>query len=235
MQWMKENWGKVLASALWLALFVAAAALFHKKGFMQSTLGYGELGDIVAGAAAPLAFFWLVAGYFQNSRALKIQSESLKLQTEELRHSVKEMQRQNTTSAEHELNIHRQVFLDVFKTTAEVIFSGAFPCELFSDARLNYTGKRGEKVAHNCINQFLIEAAQRLSIKSELLKGDHPEVIVFLQDAISLHKWLSVAGEELDNKIRGVRNCPDFSFYVTFVNNAALTPFIEAAKKAVAP
>lgn len=48
-------------------------------------------GDFLAGIFAPLAFLWLVIGYFQNNIAIQIQSE-------ELTNTVKEMEEANKTS-----------------------------------------------------------------------------------------------------------------------------------------
>lgn len=54
-----------------------------------------EFGDFMAGAFGPLALFWLVCGYFQqsvqlklNTKALTLQTDALKLQLAELRASV---------------------------------------------------------------------------------------------------------------------------------------------------
>lgn len=47
-----------------------------------------ELGDFLAGSFSPLAFFWLVLGFFQQGRELKISSDALVLQAKELTASV---------------------------------------------------------------------------------------------------------------------------------------------------
>lgn len=54
-------------------------------------------GDFFAGVSAPMAFLWLVVGYFQqgdelrqNTQALKLQEKALQLQVEELRASVEQ-------------------------------------------------------------------------------------------------------------------------------------------------
>ncbi|MGF0335540.1 hypothetical protein [Ectopseudomonas toyotomiensis] len=56
-------------------------------------------GDFLAGGFAPLAFFWLVIGYFQQGRELRLstsalrqQEKALMLQVAELRESVKQQQ-----------------------------------------------------------------------------------------------------------------------------------------------
>jgi glutathione S-transferase len=58
-------------------------------------MGFNEWGDFFAGASAPLAFLWLVIGYFQqgeelnqNTKALEQQEKALKLQVDELKQSV---------------------------------------------------------------------------------------------------------------------------------------------------
>ena len=43
-----------------------------------------ELGDFLAGVTAPLAFGWLVLGYFQHGQELRQNTEALKAQQEEL-------------------------------------------------------------------------------------------------------------------------------------------------------
>lgn len=44
----------------------------------SAPLPLNEIGDFLAGFCAPLAFLWLVIGYFQNSQTIKLQSEELK-------------------------------------------------------------------------------------------------------------------------------------------------------------
>jgi hypothetical protein len=58
---------------------------------------FNEWGDFFAGASAPLAFLWLVIGYFQqgdelsqNTKALEQQEKALQLQVDELRQSVEQ-------------------------------------------------------------------------------------------------------------------------------------------------
>ena len=49
-----------------------------------------EVGDFLAGVFGPLAFLWLVFGYYQQGEELKHSVEALKLQAEELRNSVEQ-------------------------------------------------------------------------------------------------------------------------------------------------
>ncbi len=49
-----------------------------------------EVGDFFAGVLSPLAFLWLVLGYFQQGQELKLSTDALRLQAEELRNAVKQ-------------------------------------------------------------------------------------------------------------------------------------------------
>lgn len=48
-----------------------------------------EIGDFFAGAFAPLAFLWLVFGFYQQGRGLKQNSEALSIQVAELKQSTR--------------------------------------------------------------------------------------------------------------------------------------------------
>ena len=50
-------------------LLVSLAFYFHPEE--ASTMSLNAWGDFFAGITAPLAFLWLVIGYFQNTEALK--------------------------------------------------------------------------------------------------------------------------------------------------------------------
>lgn len=84
----------------WLITFAWVAAVSVYAGSRWAILARGDpnfVGDFLAGATAPLAFFWLIVGYFQqgmelrqNSHALLIQAHQLSLQVAETRALVKE-------------------------------------------------------------------------------------------------------------------------------------------------
>lgn len=63
-----------------------------------------EMGDLLAGAVAPLAFLWLVIGYFQQGEELKQNTHALRMQAEELKNSVEQQRiiaRANLEEIEH--------------------------------------------------------------------------------------------------------------------------------------
>ncbi len=50
------------------------------------------VGDFLAGVFAPLAFFWLVRGYYQQGEELRQNTQALKMQSDELANSVLQQQ-----------------------------------------------------------------------------------------------------------------------------------------------
>lgn len=52
-----------------------------------------EVGDFLAGVFSPLAFLWLVLGYFQQGQELRQNNKALELQAMELHNSVKQQEK----------------------------------------------------------------------------------------------------------------------------------------------
>ena len=77
-------------TALYLAGLVAYLAL---QGQNPADLRLNELGDFLGGVSSPLAFLWLVLGFFQQSREIRLSNKALHLQAREMRRSVYEHRR----------------------------------------------------------------------------------------------------------------------------------------------
>lgn len=78
--------GFLFSLAYLLILFVMAMFSWHLLWAMTPN----EFGDLMAGVFAPLAFMWLVLGFFQQGQELRNSGEALWLQMEELRNSVEQ-------------------------------------------------------------------------------------------------------------------------------------------------
>lgn len=76
-----------VATGLYLLLIVA---LVYWKWDTVPTLGLNDLGDFLAGVFGPIAFLWLILGYLQQGRELRLSSEALQLQATELKNSVEQ-------------------------------------------------------------------------------------------------------------------------------------------------
>ncbi len=78
-------WGFVL-TGVWI-LFIASL-IYHYRSSTSLTLN--EIGDFLAGAISPLAFFWLVIGYFQHGEEIRRNTKAVDSQQKELGRQVKE-------------------------------------------------------------------------------------------------------------------------------------------------
>ena len=63
------------------------------RGQNPADLALNELGDFLGGISSPLAFLWLVLGFFQQSREIRLSSTALHLQAAEMKRSVDEHRR----------------------------------------------------------------------------------------------------------------------------------------------
>jgi len=76
-----------LATSVWVLILVSL--LWAKLDGLEK-LSLNEIGDFLAGATAPLAFLWIIVGYFQQNEELKQNNQALQLQIQELRLSVEQ-------------------------------------------------------------------------------------------------------------------------------------------------
>ncbi len=67
---------------------------FHYVDFSKK-LSLNELGDLLAGAFAPLAFMWMVITILMQGKELRLQREELSMQRKELANSSQQLERQS--------------------------------------------------------------------------------------------------------------------------------------------
>lgn len=96
----------VVATAIWLS-GIGLLAYVQRTQFVS--MDPNEWGDFLAGAFAPLAFFWLVIGYLQQGEELRVSSKALQLQAEELKNSV-EQQRELVEVTRLQVESEREEF-----------------------------------------------------------------------------------------------------------------------------
>lgn len=80
-----------IISFFWVLLIVVLLIL---KRHTITELELNSIGDFLAGAFAPLGFFWLVAGFYQQGKGLEQNSAALNMQAEELKFSTQALQSQ---------------------------------------------------------------------------------------------------------------------------------------------
>lgn len=81
-----EFWG-ILGTVVYLVVIALTVALKFED---FQGLKLNELGDFLAGVFGPVAFLWLVLGFLQQGRELKLSTDALRLQAEELKRSVEQ-------------------------------------------------------------------------------------------------------------------------------------------------
>ncbi len=76
------------------ALYVAGLVVYlFVQGQNPADLRLNELGDFLGGVSSPLAFLWLVLGFFQQGREIRLSNKALQLQAREMRRGVDEHRR----------------------------------------------------------------------------------------------------------------------------------------------
>ena len=94
----RTDWGW-LATLFYLAIIIGAFARWYPhRDPTTDVMGPNGWGDFLAGAAAPLAFLWLVLGYLQQGEELAKSSRALIDQAETMR---KELVYQRETAPSH--------------------------------------------------------------------------------------------------------------------------------------
>ncbi len=108
----------VSATLIWLAL-----------GFwyISTVVGWGEfvgqnapsLGSFLEGAFAPLAFLWLVVGFFLQQRQLMDNTEAVRAQYVEMRRSAEQAEIQSQAILDNEIHIRQDLFIKTLETVKE--------------------------------------------------------------------------------------------------------------------
>jgi len=75
---------------LTIAYLFLLVILLNDRISTLAQMRLNEIGDFLAGIFGPVAFLWLVLGYFQQGIELKQNTKALELQAEELKNSVEQ-------------------------------------------------------------------------------------------------------------------------------------------------
>ena len=99
-------------TVFWLALgFVYIANVVGWVGFVRQ--GAPDLGSFLEGAFAPLAFLWLVIGFFLQQRQLTENTRAIERQYHALQKSAEQAEIQARAIAANELHARQDTFMDV--------------------------------------------------------------------------------------------------------------------------
>ena len=104
---------------IWLGLALTAAWLLLGSLYISISVGWSNvvdlpadiLGNFLEGAFAPLAFLWLVIGYFLQHRELEQNTEALRAQAVEIKRTAEQAIIQSEQMAASELHARQEAFL----------------------------------------------------------------------------------------------------------------------------
>ncbi|CUH81125.1 hypothetical protein TRM7557_03252 [Tritonibacter multivorans] len=94
------------------------AGVFFKYTSAGASLSLNELGDYLAGAFAPLAFYWLVLGFFQQGKELQNSVDALNQKAIQLKQSASE---QSKLVSSNQKLIETQKAIENYKLWQELV------------------------------------------------------------------------------------------------------------------
>jgi hypothetical protein len=109
---------------IWLGLTLTTSWLLLGGVHISQDIGWNnftrlpaaELGSFLEGAFAPLAFLWLVIGYFLQQKELQQNTEALKAQADQIQRSAEQAVIQSEKMAASEIHARQEAFLQIYRT-----------------------------------------------------------------------------------------------------------------------
>lgn len=106
---------------IWLGLSITVIWLVVLSLYVSSTVGWSNIGNapietvgnFLEGAFAPLAFLWLVIGYFLQKKELFLNTQAIKMQHAEIQKSAEQAVIQSQAIKATELHTRRESFLKI--------------------------------------------------------------------------------------------------------------------------
>jgi hypothetical protein len=124
-------------TALWVASQIYY--IVHVVGFQHFVdEGPPSVGGFLEGAFAPLAFLWLVIGFFLQREELQRSSRSIDLQYQEMRRATEQAEAQARAIAANELHARQEAFLRVAELIQQQL--GATLGQLYMSSQATVAG-----------------------------------------------------------------------------------------------
>ena len=122
---------------IWLGLSVTTTWLVLLSLYVANTIGWTNignepiqpLGNFLEGAFAPLAFLWLVIGYFLQKKELMQNTDAIKMQYVEIQKSAEQAVIQTEAIRASEMHARKQSFLQTAESVKQQL--GAISAFLF--------------------------------------------------------------------------------------------------------
>lgn len=122
---------------IWFAMTITIVWLVAMAMYISRSIGWANIGDapmeimgnFLEGAFAPLAFLWLVVGYFLQQKELMQNTDAIKMQYVEIQKSADQAVIQSEAIRAQELHTRQQSFLQIAEAVRQHL--GAIAAFLF--------------------------------------------------------------------------------------------------------
>ena len=112
---------------IWLGLGITAVWLLMQAYYIFDVVGFGKfvydgppsVGGFLEGAFAPLAFLWLVIGYFLQQKELANSTRAIHLQYREMRRTAEQAEVQTEAIAASEAHARRETFMRMMELVTD--------------------------------------------------------------------------------------------------------------------
>jgi len=109
---------------IWLGLSLTLSWLLLGTLYISQDIGWAnftrlpaaELGSFLEGAFAPLAFLWLVIGYFLQQKELEQNTLALRAQAEEIQRTAEQAVIQSKRMEATEIHARQEAFLQIYRS-----------------------------------------------------------------------------------------------------------------------
>lgn len=158
---------------IWLGLGLSAGWLLLGTVYISAVIGWGEfaflpadrLGSFLEGAFAPLAFLWLVIGYFLQKKELQQNTQALRAQAEQIQRQSEQAVIQSEKLAASEIHARQEVFLQIARHVRDQL--GTIGGLLFLSSQ--GTGSEVSVTPEEMSRLFAQRAAQDVELFSRML------------------------------------------------------------------
>ncbi len=166
---------------VWLGLALTAIWLFLGCMYIETVIGWHRfvlsradlLGNFLEGAFAPLAFLWLVIGYFLQKKELEQNTRALMAQAEEIQRQSEQAVIQSEKLAASEMHARQQVFLQISRLVSDQL--GTIGGLLFLSSQ-GAAGANSPVTPEEMSRLFAQRAAQDMELFSRLLLELHVQL-----------------------------------------------------------
>lgn len=163
---------------IWLGLGLTAGWLLLGTIYISAVIGWSrfsylpadQLGSFLEGAFAPLAFLWLVIGYFLQKKELEQNTQALRAQADEIQRQAEQAVIQSEKLAASEIHARQEVFLQIARNVRDQL--GVIGGLLFLSSQGSAAGD-GHVTPEEMSRLFAKRAAEDAELFSRMLLEIH--------------------------------------------------------------